>query len=1117
LFICAALVCCAFVLPKNMKSANAAAVSVTPTISYGSLLYFANTDYNASVSEADMSTTPLSYVSSIVSGNTITTTIEAKSGYSDYKQNTIVASRVEMSATVPAHTVYTINYTVDHQLTGKYGRQHGLMDGWSTNPNAGFYFDNSSPGHKFGDSQRTNTVNGTSDKGNTGPHPGGHLVSLYNDTDNSKTVSVYTYYVFHIGDGGPSQTSYTSSVNFDSFTVTAANIKAPSESGDKTQDYDGNAKTFNFTYDTPDIEDYDGNITYSTAYKNIETTVMVEDFEGNQLDAGTYDGTAATSTKYSLTAMNSSGQTTLKATDAGIYKVKFILKSGAVSGGVAWDDGSTNPVTLTFTIKRKPLTVPTVQNASSYTYNAGTQKLGVSDFNPTYMEVDASTLNSDVPGVLPVWNSSNEEFEVINAANYTVEFKLTDGNYEWSDGTILNQSVSFSIKRKEIAITPNPAAESDREWDFGTAGSFEIVADATGIPAADQDYVLNIYYIKDGETSPVNLGVTGTALDVSQVPGSGNYKLYVGLTSAAANNNYTVSSAGTNGMAFKINAGAIDFSPIVWQYTTKADGSGKQNLAGADLRYKVDGSDLVKYYVSAYISSSPYLTIDNSYNGGSYQNGFWTTNKDGSNVTYGDAIGKYKTRVALKTDADHKFTDAASYGILDGNDLTGWYEFEWEIKKGVIDQNYIDNISKYLLYKIGETSYPYDPGNPPGFGSGTIKIVADDSKFPDGVTGVTLSGQNDKSQQGTYNLTANFTVDTDHYEQPMQKQFQWSIAAKAIEVDWTAEEWAIGGVTVLDGENVPYMVPVLNIADNLKQYIDYIYYYADPGDPLDFSKATELGRNDTGLNKLKNDYGASSTSSVSAFVMAVLKTGVTQYVLKDNTGATDPCVKFFEMGASNTLVRASLGATEMVYGENIFNSSLLTMIVDDGTNATLDPQFIDNIKVYAPNGDDLGLLSAFDGTTAEVGEYTIRIKLTAQGDNTYTLSPSSFKFKVTPKKIALPTVDEIIFGNIFVDLAEHLHGTYDDYKDIITLNGDINGVKFVGTYNATLTINNPNYCWNYDSLTPAKTVAKLVLSDLGFSKDTETVANLEWSINPYVLKTSNWNLKGKEGALYNIP
>ena len=28
------------------------------------------------------------------------------------------------------------------------------------------------------------------------------------------------------------------------------------------------------------------------------------------------------------------------------------------------------------------------------------------------------------------------------------------------------------------------------------------------------------------------------------------------------------------------------------------------------------------------------------------------------------------------------------------------------------------------------------------------------------------------------------------------------------------------------------------------------------------------------------------------------------------------------------------------------------------------------------------------------------------------------------------------------------HGSYDEYKDIITLGGDVNGIKFAGTYHA---------------------------------------------------------------------
>ena len=142
----------------------------------------------------------------------------------------------------------------------------------------------------------------------------------------------------------------------------------------------------------------------------------------------------------------------------------------------------------------------------------------------------------------------------------------------------------------------------------------------------------------------------------------------------------------------------------------------------------------------------------------------------------------------------------------------------------------------------------------------------------------------------------------------------------------------------------------------------------------------------------------------------------------------------------------------MVYGGDKFNESIFS-IIDEDTNASISSNFLEGIYVFDSQNNALGLLSSFDGTTANVGVYVLKIVLSSAGEETYTLAPgANYSFTIKPKAIALPTVDEIIFSNNFVDLAEHLHGSYDEYKDIITLSGDVNGIKFAGTYHAKLKI-----------------------------------------------------------------
>ncbi|MDE5943395.1 MAG: hypothetical protein K2H30_04220, partial [Clostridia bacterium] len=197
---------------------------------------------------------------------------------------------------------------------------------------------------------------------------------------------------------------------------------------------------------------------------------------------------------------------------------------------------------------------------------------------------------------------------------------------------------------------------------------------------------------------------------------------------------------------------------------------------------------------------------------------------------------------------------------------------------------------------------------------------------------------------------------------------------------------------------------------------------------------------------------------------------------------------------------------------------ILTLIASD-TNAALGTNFIEGIYVYDPQGNELGLLSAFDGTTATAGTYTIKIVLTEAGNDTYTLTPGAkYTFTVKPKAIPVPTLSDIVFNNQFIDLRDYLGGSWTEYQSIIKLGGTYDGVKNVGTYSVTLTLTDENYCWDYGtSASPAKATVKYSLTDNVVWSGDETVASYDWKIAPYVLKASSWNLGGKEGAVYNIP
>ncbi|MDE6613421.1 MAG: hypothetical protein K2K28_02585, partial [Clostridia bacterium] len=720
------------------------------------------------------------------------------------------------------------------------------------------------------------------------------------------------------------------------------------------------------------------------------------------------------------------------------------------------------------------------------------------------------------------WDGASEKFKATDAAEYTVKFHMDSENHIWSVGgteTSSDQSKTITINKKELTINTTPSASSNPNWEYGASGSITYTATAVGI--SDPGFVLNVYYIKDGETSnPLTLGIETdeNTLDVSKIASAGKYTLCIELTNASANKNYSIADNKFE-MPFEIKSGGIDFSVIDWTYR-ESDGNATELFNGGVqeiIRYKQDnGGNAIKYYISANIPAGLYLSVDTGYNTGGYKNGFWTT-KDGATFNDGCyAVGVYKTRVALKTDTDHLFKTGGNYGSFGGDDTKGWYEIEWEIIKGKVDADYLDNLEKSLQYKTAGGSWQtYDPENPPQFGSGAIEIRIDPTKYPAGVTGAEITVNDKNTAIGSYTAQVKFTYDA-NYENEGSKSFTWSIGAMVIDVDWTSEEWKdASGNTVLDENDVPYQIRVLNIKDDLKQYIDYKYYIADPNDPS--IRGAYIGMNDAGLEDLINaPYNASSTNAVYIYVEAVLKSGVTQYQLKDNTGNDYPNSMLYKLGATNTLVKVTLESSEMEYGGDKLTSGILKML-DTGTNGALDEStYVEGIYIYDSANNNLGLLKDFDGTKAGVGTYTIEIKLNAAGNETYTLTPGTkYSFTVKAKTIPVPTLGGITFSNEFISLTDYLGGSWTEYKEIIKLGGTFDGVKNANTvYVATLTLTDGNYCWDYGTeVNPASYSAA---EDGGYTvSGDDTVATYNWQINPYVLEASGWNLKGKDGAVYN--
>ena len=1120
--LCAVVLGCAVSLSVGLfnKSKTAHAAVDVPEVNFGTEKYYFGPQisnfvgqgysYNSLTLGAWQSTAP-SQISYTSSTNSASISMSVASGTS------LLIVPLILSVDVPAYSIYTVEMTYQFTQVGRNGRAHGIPDTWSDDPTYDFNFDMYPISQKYFQPGVSGQCHGNPNPitANHGSHLTNNGFTFYNDTNTAKEMKAYSYYFYWVCDGQTSTFTYTGSIDFTNFDVTVEKIGEPTTTYTTPFTYDGTTKTFDFTYDKPTVTAYDGTtFAYEKAYENITATVDAVDYDGNTINASTYN----------LSSVGKNG--TLTAKEAGKYKVKFNLKQDAKDGGVEWATGGTAEKTITFEIKRKGLAVPVIQN-DTVTYKGAPYEFGMTGYDSTIMSVASYVSNN---GSTITWDGTTKKFKATDAAEYTVAFHMDSINHVWltDAGTesSTDQTKKITIEKKEITINTTPASGTNPSWGLGDTGDITINATATGI--TNPDFVLDIYYVKDGTTSPLTLGLDTTTnkLDVSQITSTGKYKLCIELTSAASNKNYSIAS-GKFEMPFEIKSGGIDFSVINWQYAE--DGGNMQDLFASGvqnvIRYKQDASGaVVKYIIGAIIPAGGYLSIDTSYNSGGYTNGFYTT-KDGATYNSGcSAVGKYKTRIALKTDADHLFkNDAANkYGTFGGDDTSGWYEIEWEISKGKVDASYLSNLKDNLQYRTaGGAWQTYDPANPPQFGKGAIEIRLDPSKYPAGVTNASITVNDKNTAIGSYTAQVTLTYDPNYVNEGTQS-FTWEISAQVIEVDWTSDFWKDGsGNNVLDGNNVPYQIKVLNIPDNLKQYIEYKYYIADASDPS--VRGMYIGTGDQGLQDLTSPpYNASSTNAVYVYVEAVIKSGVTQYKLSDTTGNAYDCSILYRLGSTNTLVNVTQSVTEMEYGDGALTEGIFTLY-DTGIGGDLDKTtYLDGIYVYDAKGTNLGLLSGFDGTKADAGLYTIEIKLNAAGENTYTLAPGSkYKFEIKPKAIDVPTVSEIVFDNTYINLADKLGGSYGTYKDIIKLGGTYDGVKNANTpYVATLTLTNANYCWSYPTTsTPSKHPARITLTDGESYTVTgdETVATYNWKINPYVLSASGWNLKGKDGATYDIP
>ena len=122
---------------------------------------------------------------------------------------------------------------------------------------------------------------------------------------------------------------------------------------------------------------------------------------------------------------------TSAATDAGDYQAIFSLKDKV---GTQWADGTTEDKTVSWSIGRATVNVPT--QSGSLTYNGEAQSPSWSGYDSSKMTLGGTTSGT-------------------NAGSYDANFTTT-ANYQWPDGTTEAKTVSWSIQKAAGSLSISP-------------------------------------------------------------------------------------------------------------------------------------------------------------------------------------------------------------------------------------------------------------------------------------------------------------------------------------------------------------------------------------------------------------------------------------------------------------------------------------------------------------------------------------------------------------------------------------------------------------------------------------------------------------------------------------
>lgn len=222
----------------------------------------------------------------------------------------------------------------------------------------------------------------------------------------------------------------------------------------------------------------------------------------------------------------------LEAIDAGTYSATVTPKAN-----YQWSDGSTTAKTVSWTIGRASLTIPS--QSESLTYNGSAQSVILSNYDSNKMTL-------------------GDTASAANAGTYTATVTLKDTtNYQWSDGTTEDKSISWSI-----AKAAGSSSLSATSLSFENTSSSNITVTRSGDGAVSAT---------SSDTSVADVNVSGTTITVTpKATGSATITVKV-----AADANYNAPSDKTCSVTVSLLPAKTTLNNTSWPDISKVSDAGQ--------------------------------------------------------------------------------------------------------------------------------------------------------------------------------------------------------------------------------------------------------------------------------------------------------------------------------------------------------------------------------------------------------------------------------------------------------------------------------------------------------------------------------------------------------------